>query len=363
MPKLDGQRIRATIENENLVVRNLQVTLGYYRLSQGMQRLVGSRNVSWVGIATYASKTAGQAIRHELMPKRVKSAMIRAAGYDETFVFLRDVLMEPNPEVDDERTSRLAEALKEVSLLVSAGNILVYAELAEPFLALIGRFSNAWDRDNADLARFLDENLRAGPIEDDGQDLLIEAFTAYYNARFETDPKRKAEYVFQGNMLVGLHEQTRLQPYIEQALAVPLHVIGSGRPLRADEDEQDHGKPGLTLKLAMKWGTRMLMSLTLPNRELRLGQDVIAPTGVIRFPPNLISLEQPRVIELVSHFNRQLNTLSGSAADNWASLDDRMNFIVELFRSHQQYKRMFEPPFLGDQILAIEAGHMPAGPL
>ena len=101
----------------------------------------------------------------------------------------------------------------------------------------------------------------------------------------------------------------------------------------------------------------------MPNRELRLAQDVVAPTGVIRFSPDLITLEQPRVIALVSSFNRDTNTLSGSATQNWASLDERMGFIVDLFRSHQQYKRIFEAPFLDDQIEAIDSGYMPAGPL
>ena len=36
---------------------------------------------------------------------------------------------------------------------------------------------------------------------------------------------------------------------------------------------------------------------------------------------------------------------------------------VDLFRSHQQYQRMFEAPFLDAQVDAIDAGHMPAGSL
>lgn len=360
MVKLDEASIHTTVTNENLVVRNLQVTLGYYRLAQGMKRLIGSRNVSWVGFATYASKTAGQAIRHELMPKRMKSAMIRAAGYDDTFFFLREALMDSNPDPSEENTGRIAEALKRVSLIVSEGNVIVYAELAQPFLALIREFSDAWDRDDPHFEHFLAENLRTGAVDDGGQDLLLEAFTAYYRARFETNRKSKAECVFHGNMLVGLHEQTRLQPFIEDALLTPLSMLGSDR---AGESAGAKTERSRSIQLVMKWGTRMLMSLTLPNRELRLGQDVIAPTGVVSFPQDLMSLDDHRVKELVLDFDTGLNTLSGSAADNWASLDDRMSFIVDLFRSHQQYKRLFEPPFLDEQIPAIEAGYMPAGPL
>jgi hypothetical protein len=159
-------------------------------------------------------------------------------------------------------------------------------------------------------------------------------------------------------MLVGLHEQTRLQPFIEEALLAPLKVFSGS----TSEDDGGTGESALTRQV-MKWGTRMLMSLTMPNRSLRLGEDVIAPTGVVKFPQDLVTIDHPRTRDLVLQFDRGLDTLSGSAAQNWASLDDRMSFIVDLFRSHQQYERMFEPPFLEDQMAAIEAGHMPAGPL
>jgi len=356
MTGLDEAAIGRTLTmDDNLIVRNLQVTLGYYHLSEGMRKVIGDRNVSWVSIATHASKTAGQAIRHELMPRVMKSGLLRAAGYDETFMFFRDALMSTEEEAEIEQSGRVAEALKRVSLLVSEGNIMVYAELARPFLEFTTTFSRLWDRDDDRLDAFLTEQLRPGAIENEGQDWLIEAFTAYYSARFETDRKRKAEYVFQGNMLVGLHEQTRLQPFIEDALLTPLRTLS-----RSGEGEKESR---VAKMLVQRWGTRMLMSLNLPNRELKLGSDVIAPTGVFKFPSDLIVLDSPRAIELVKTFDRGDNTLSGTGAENWASLQDRMSFIVDLFRSHQQYERMFEAPFLPDQVAAIESGHHPSGPL
>jgi hypothetical protein len=66
---------------------------------------------------------------------------------------------------------------------------------------------------------------------------------------------------------------------------------------------------------------------------------------------------------LVRIFESGQDTLSGSGAENWASLRDRMSFVVDFFRSHQQYDRMWEPPFQRDQAQAIEAGYFPAGPL
>lgn len=363
------EEIEAIVACDNLVVRNLQITQNYYRLSYGMRRFMSRKNVSWLAFATHASKTAGQALRHELMPRTLKSAMIRMAGYDNTYFYLNDALRKPNPALTRKNNSLLAEALKRVSRLVSEGNVMVFAELAYPFAMMINAFSNDWKYDQRKLNMFLREHFRPGPLEQDGQDYLIEAVSAYYRARFESNSKRKAEYILQGNLLVGLHEQTRLQPQIEQSLAVPLEIIFQGRLPEQRNRTRSMRKPlrrkkaGFSRKLATKLITRMLMSITLPSRELKLGQNVIAPTGVTSFPSDLIKIEDPRCRELVRKFDSQLNTLSGSGAENWASLKDRMSFVVDFFRSHQQYKRMFEPPFLDSQVPAIDAGHMPAGPL
>ena len=120
---LDKETIEDIVNRDNLVIRNLQITQGYYRISQGMRKLIGGKNISWCAFATHASKTAGQAIRHELMPRRLKSAMIRMAGFDNTYVYLSDVLDQSDEEFDEESRTRLAEEMKRVSLLVSGGNV------------------------------------------------------------------------------------------------------------------------------------------------------------------------------------------------------------------------------------------------
>lgn len=366
---LTEESIQSTVIHENLVVRNLQVTQGYHTLSHGMKRFMGSRNVSWCAFATHASKTAGQAIRHELMPRMLKSAMLRMAGYENTFFFLNDVLDKRNLEQEGGRLGNLAEAMKRVSLLVSAGNILVYQELAWPFASLIRTFYKQWDYDEAKLQQFLNNHLKPGPLESGGQDYLYQAFTAYYNARFTTKAKQKAEYILQGNLLIGLHEQTRLQSYIEKALAVPFDVFldgdskGDAGRAKGFGQRLMGGSGEISRELVTRAVTRMLMSITLPNRELKLGENVVAPSGVISFPADLLTIEDPQCQLLVRRFETGLDTLSGSAADNWVSLKDRMSFVVDFFRSHQQYKRLFEQPFRKTQVPAIEAGFLPGGPL
>jgi hypothetical protein len=360
---LTDEYIQSIVESENLIVRNLQVTQGYYRLSQSMKRYMSGNNVSWCAFATHASKTAGQALRHELMPRYLRGLMIRRAGYDNTFVFFKDGLGEPVGEVLEDHESRVGEALVRMSKLVSDGNITVFEELAWPFAGFIKRFKKDWIRDDGKLKAFLDEYLQPGPLSKGGQDYLREAFTAYYNARFETNPKKKAEYVLIGNLLIGLHEQTRLQPQIEQAMVVPLELFSVPSKESGVKKVMSSKRAAATRKIVARAITQMMMLITLPSRQLKLSQNVIAPTGLVAYPQDLIKIENPRCLELVRMFEMRQDTLTGSAADDWSNLDERMSFVVDFFRSHQQYKRMWEPPFLREQARVIESGHYPAGPL
>ena len=360
---LTREYIQTVIARENLVVRNLQVTQGYYRISNAMRKYVSTKNVNWTSFATHASKTAGQALRHELMPGLLKSSMLRMGGYDNTFMFLNEGLGSVEPQLSEDQNNRLGEAIRHVSMLVSDGNITVFEELALPFTAFIESFKDDWDYAEGKLQLFLDDNFIAGPLSEGGQDYLKEAFTAYYRARYETRAKAKAEYVLIGNLLVGLHEQTRLQPQIEQSMAVPLELFSDNAGSSGiNKGKKSKFSPMMSGVIAKAF-TQMMMLITLPSRDLKLGQTVIAPTGVASFPIDLLEVENPRCLELVRMFETSQDTLSGSGAENWSSLRDRMSFVVDFFRSHQQYKRMWDPPFSEEQAKVIESGHFPAGPL
>jgi hypothetical protein len=51
----------------------------------------------------------------------------------------------------------LGEAFRQVSLLVSDGNITVFDELAWPFASFISTFKDDWDYDLGKLQAFLDD--------------------------------------------------------------------------------------------------------------------------------------------------------------------------------------------------------------
>jgi hypothetical protein len=66
---------------------------------------------------------------------------------------------------------------------------------------------------------------------------------------------------------------------------------------------------------------------------------------------------------LLDRFDRSSPDMRGSRARDWGDLDDRMNFIVNLFRSRQKNLELFDQPFLFEQRLEIDAGRVPVGTL
>ncbi|MCI0394715.1 MAG: hypothetical protein L0332_32845 [Chloroflexi bacterium] len=368
---LTKPEIRDIVRLDNHVLRNLKITHGYYELSQGMRRIVGAKNVNWCTFATHASRTAGYAIRHEVMPQAFTRALVRMAGYPEPAAFQSDCLSRPNGPDSGCRDNPISETLARISFNVSEGNRKVFAELAWPFSHMITTFAGDWRYDPIKLQDFLDDLFRYGPMELAGQEYLREAFTAFYQARFETGHKRKAELIYRANLLVALHEQTRLQPDIAQALAAPIDTllddeqlpVLAGRSLNSAGVLLRHRLANESKKLVAAMVTHSAMFILMPWGEMSLSRNVRAPAGSGNFPPDLATIEEARLRQLIRQWDRSLDTLSGSAAENWASLADRMSFAVDLFRSHQQNTQLFDAPFTLQQADAIHAGRVPAGKL
>lgn len=364
LTKADVDRV---VNQRNLLLRNVQITQGYHEVAQMLGQFLGFDNVNWFAFGTYASKTAGRAIRHETLPRPLKSALIRSAGYENTHIYLDRALGDgERPSLADNRVSL---SLERVSLLLSRGNLLIFGELAWPFVDMVNQFGQTPRPEPRRFGQFLDRHFIPGHFDEGGQDWLRESLNAFYEARFTADKKRKTELIFLGNILLALHEQSRLQPVIEEALGAPFDEMTKGL---IPETNKELGllrrrladrAVNFSREMMLRSVTRMMMAYSLPHREMKLGQNVVAPTGLINFPPNLLILEHPRCRQIVQQFDVGLDTLAGSAAGNWGALDDRMRFVISFFRSYQREKRLFTPPFLETQAAAIKAGHFPGGKL
>ncbi|MCB9706813.1 MAG: hypothetical protein H6711_33520 [Myxococcales bacterium] len=328
--------IDAVVAMADPILRNLWITYTYHCLELALGEALGGGDLSWCAYGTWASKTAGRFIRGEVIPGLVHELVGRGSA------LLGRIL---------------AQVDRRIRGSVAEGNLKVFAELAPRFRALVDvlRAPAAGRRDA--LAVLL-AGLRPGASERGGQEALRRAFTAYVEASEVDDPKARAELIFLANALVGYHEQIRLQGPIEAALAAPSAVLVEGRALAL--------RGGLIARIDQSLRallTRHLMVLELPEGGLRLGDDVPRLGDGAMFPAPLAAIQNPEVQALLEVLDRTPDDLDGSAANDWSRLDDRMNYIVDVFRSRQRDRSLRRAPFSARQVAAIRDFHCPYGPL
>ena len=381
-PAPDAAEIAQIEQLADPVLRNLQITLGYCRLSREMGRLLGPGNANWCTFATWASKRAGQSIRADKL-RELRERICRRLEHDAAY---HDALSRLDARLRNRRAlavlgkERIAahvdSIVNTVSVLVAEGNLKVFAELAPAFSQMIASFDGDAQLDPDKLSRFV-SRFRSGPTTEGGQDLLRAAFTHYGQALFEQDPKAKAELILLANDQVGLHEQTRLQPNIAGALDAPIRWLRERiaqdvkarlpvwKRLLVQVSGDELLEPLLTVvtRIWREEATRLLMHLPVPGEVLGLGWDVPPPPGQRMFPGVLQELQNQELIALLREYDRTWNTTAGSGAADWASLGDRMNYIADLFRARQQDPSLYDAPFTADQCRAIREGRVPEGKL
>lgn len=363
------------------VLRNLRITQAYHELTLGLREVIGHENVCWSGFACWASKQAGSFIRHEQLPAA-----------------LRHLVEDPELGL----LGALHRALDGVSSYVVLGNKVVFAEMGGTFARFILAFEGDTRPDPSKLSDFL-ATFAEGPSlpdelrrDDDGhvrhtmrggQTMLRHAMEALYAAMFEPSPKARAELVLHCNALCGLHEQTRLQPYIVAAHNAP--VLDLFQPWIEGQDRRTRLAEQLA-RLVRDLTTELMMTMRVPGQTLPLGRDLEAPPGERLWPDVLVRLERPELVALtrtlLAYETREASLdwsdrvedwldlataavglgrveAQGTGARDWSSLPQRMRFIFELFRSRQQHRRIFEPPFTAEQVAALRRGEVPAGAL
>ncbi|WP_159397713.1 hypothetical protein [Sorangium cellulosum] len=348
--------------------RNYLITYSYHLLDEQMRPYLGP-NLSWVGFASWASELAGRCIRGEQFPLR---AMMPAAI-----------------------VSRVGRA-------VARGNQLVYADIAPVFRDFTHYMTRASEAERASVSKLaarggnslrdlVKEVLRLDPrpLREGGQALLCSAFEQYFIAAYERDPDARAERTFVANAAVGLHEQTRLDPMIDEMLSfqlvnraarlalTPLFGLADlTRPARAKVSALGGAElmrrtvsrwPGLTEtaelaeeariflrqvrdgRLAYAFSTRFVLALPLADDVFAVGKDVLPLDDGAMFPEHLRVFDTTdqhfrALLDDVLAWDRTPDSLAGSGASDWADLGDRLNFILDLFRSRQQNPALFANP-------------------
>jgi len=354
----DVQRIVAI---ESPVVRNLEITYCYSRLAAAAASRIGA-GANWCTYATWASRQAGGTIRGD----DLLAALERSLGNGRWILHPIDTLWRKllRRGLFDRKTrlGRLTgelhtpfDAFELASDAVARGNLKVFEEIGLQF------------------ARYLETG---DPPQ--GHRLLRQAFAHYERARAERDPKRRAELAFLANLEIGLHEQTRLQPEILEALDAPsatreelgrraLDALvpsasrwwgwarGSaaaalGIPTRAIQRASN--------RLAREVVTETLMVLALPGRVLLLGANLADA-----YPPELADPADPELQDLLARFEPVPPAVDDCGVRDWSDFDQRMHYIVHLFRAFHSTGQLSEPPFTREQLASIGRGRIPGGEL
>jgi CRP-like cAMP-binding protein len=350
VPMISAEECEQVVANEHLLLRNLKVTEGYYRLSVGMTLLIGHQDTNWLTYACNASKTVGSFIRGELPRPGVGRGLRLGSLSTLTGRFPALAAI----------AERLSTAVDDVSELTSAGNIKVFAELGPIFARVIAAYHDCDRYDSDEFERFLDSlGLRRGASDAGGQDSLRQALVHYHEAMFQPEPKRRSELILLANFKVGLHEQIRLQPNIEGAMNAPLRSgvfdVAALRRFGIVVREP-------TMVAWRRFATRAMMRYRLPYGAVAVSGELPALPSRRRYPDVLTDLELPELRMVAERYGTPARSRFFGSRD-WANLEERMTFIFELFRSRQKSLELFDPPFQYDQRLAIAGDLMPAGPL
>lgn len=358
--------VRAVIENPDPVARNLQITQSYHELSLALDGLLGGNDAAWPAFATYASKQAGVFIRNDEVPAPLRKFLGLDGGIS---AWSLQGLLRRKPFL-----AYIRATVDDVAAHIGTGNHRVYAKLAPiyaDFLALARKHPDPARAPIGELIDALEDEPATGHA-------LRRAFAQKWRVLSEHDLDLKAERILFANLLVGWHEQIRLQESIDGALSAPINralddpdrrwtSLPVPAPLRRLGAWLFRHVFALPIRhFENKWkkvATECLMTLALPSGRLQLGDDLPPLPDGSAYPEVLAELTWPEVKDLVADFDPVPKSLRGSGAGDWTQLDDRMAYIVELFRSRQRQRQLLAPPFSPQQAAEIRTGQVPDGPL
>ena len=208
-----------------------------------------------------------------------------------------------------------------------------------------------------------------------GQRFLRQAFMHYERLRVERDPKARAELAVLANLEIGLHEQTRLQPEIREALDAA-HAAKEdlgrralealfpsakrsrllGAPAAAALGVVAAGFQRTSSRVAREAITDSLMVLRLPARELGLGRHLDDP-----YPDVLEEPADAELTELLAQYEPVAPAADDCGARDWSDLQQRMHYIVHLFRVFHLTEELSRPPFTPGQVESFSRGVVPEG--
>jgi hypothetical protein len=377
-------QINTIVLSNNLINRNLQITQAYSELSNAMACKTGVA-ANWCTFATWASKQAGVTVRGEDLQRKLFNELSNDPEIKTILNLL--LLYAKQSGAGTANTSIHLIALQKMidtarqnaAIAVSAGNKKVFEEIGKEFSRFIATCLDDEQYNEASISNFRKDLHQGQPPA--GQDYLAKAFTYYYRAIFETDIKSKQELFLLANILIGYHEQARLQPEIAASMNAgkidPQKLITYLTDILV-RDKTAKGKvtyffnwisgqtnlfkkavENLVIHGEMKMRrviTKNLMTLYLPPATiLELGNDLLIP-----HPDSLRELSNPVLTDFLNQVRPSPESIDGAGCKDWSNLRQRIHYIANLFRCYQETSDLFSPPFSEDQIATIKSGGVPS---
>ena len=252
-------------------------------------------DATWCAFAVWASKTAGATIRGEVLPARAKQLLIDNAADQSWTASTTDSRDWPCAHLTHDHLGQVVEDITaDVSTQIAAGNVLVFAELAPLFTALLDASARNPPAPKSSQPQLAPALATLDSAEDAAT--LDAAFSAYGQALF--GPTDRAALILQANTLAVAHEQRRLQPAISAALNAAISdtlqkVIERDVVGHLPTAEVRHLLDGLTDDVCKvldgAWDTALtesIMRLVTASETLDLRRDV-PPLSDGLFPPGL----------------------------------------------------------------------------
>jgi hypothetical protein len=367
--------VQAVLAIDDRVLRNYWVTQTYSDLAAGLSQLLGPETANWCTFGTWASDTVGRNIRGEDLPKWLHD---RVVLHDGMMGAIRSVNEGPRGKLlpgclhlvtPDHVMAVVRELLSACALNLSNGNTEVFAEIAPAAATFIACYQAQAVDETSARARVLELCEGAPPFE--GVNRLRAGFSLWCDAMEEADPTIRSQLILAGSLQLGAHEQHHLQGAIAGSMDMG---INQGAALYRQRLVSENGTfarlaPSISSALdplvaatGVCWDdlmTKLLGTIETPDGRLLLDEDVPGIPGQPFTPPDVEPVVVDDLAELLARFDHSNGDGAGSAAADWVKLDDRMNFIANLFLSRHHRLPLFQPPFDGAVVADLVAGRIP----
>lgn len=350
--------MQQVLDIEDRVLRNYWITQTYADLAAALRDVLDPTTSNWCTFATWASFTVGRNLRGDELPKWLHDRIVLNEGMmgavrranEHRGRGFAHLIYELTPEhvVDVVR-----ELFGACATNLSDGNTEVFREIAPVAATFIECYADqTLDTEDA-RARVL------ACCEDatlfDGENRLHSGYALWCEAVTEPDSARKSQLILAGSLELGAHEQNHLQAAIAGSIDMGVNQSAASFVKRLARIEiGDEFTEQLTNALhpvvdgvANVWGdlmTAVLGTIETPDGVMQLDCDVPRLPGFPFVSPELNPVSVHELEVLLKQFDHSDGDGVGSHAEDWVKLDDRMNFITNLFVSRHHRAEYYEPP-------------------